>query len=74
MTPPDESDPGSVGNMFPALEALSIIEMPEQAPIMGQEALREADRLLAAVSARREWLDTIRQHVEKVGGSRPRFY
>ncbi|VDB84662.1 unnamed protein product [Peniophora sp. CBMAI 1063] len=92
MTPPDESDPESVGNMFPALEALSIIEMPEQAPIMGQEALREADRLLAAVSARRErgkpirdlkvpdrllegeWLDTIRQHVEKVGGSRPRFY
>ena len=90
--PPDESKPESTGNMFPAVEALSIIEMPEQASAMGEGTLREAERLLAAVSARRErgkpirdlkvpdrlvegeWLDPIRQHVEKVGGSRPRFY
>ena len=90
--PPDESKPESTGNMFPAVEALSIIEMPEQASAMGEGTLLEAERLLAAVSARRErgkpirdlkvpdrlvegeWLDPIRQHVEKVGGSRPRFY
>jgi hypothetical protein len=96
---PSEEDPATRmevdaedEGMFPAIDGISVIEMTEHAPHLGENALYGADKLLRCLRERRErgkpirdlkvpdrllvgdWLDPIRQEVEKVGGSRPRFY
>lgn len=48
------NDMDGLGDMFPVIEALSIIEMTELAPQLGVDSLTEADKLLAAMRARYE--------------------
>ncbi|KAI0028485.1 hypothetical protein K488DRAFT_89683 [Vararia minispora EC-137] len=77
---------------FPAADALSIIEMAERAPHLGERMLEGADELVEALEIRRahgapirdlkvpdrlvegEWVAPLRKIVDKLGGSRPRFY